>query len=131
MEDLSLDEYQRHALSCRDCPDNPFYYALGLTGEAGEVADKLKKFWRDTYYTHTNDSPNDLDIATAHRLFTYPDLDAIRKELGDTLWYIAAIANSLGMKLSAVAEQNIDKCRRRVETGTLHGEGDYREEQKI
>lgn len=138
MDELTLDRYQRDAILSKDCPDNPFYFALGLTGEAGEVADKLKKFWRDTYYkyaTETNNanvgtkiSSDDIVIAAARRMMTYTDRDAIRKELGDTLWYIAAIADSLGMKLSEVAYQNLSKCKKRVETGTIHGEGDNREE---
>lgn len=138
MDELTLDRYQRDAILSKDCPDNPFYFALGLTGEAGEVADKLKKFWRDTYYkyaTETNNanvgtkiSRDDIVIAATRRMMTYTDRDAIRKELGDTLWYIAAIADSLGMKLSEVAYQNLSKCKKRVETGTIHGEGDNREE---
>ena len=138
MDELTLDRYQRDAILSKDCPDNPFYFALGLTGEAGEVTDKLKKFWRDIYYkyaTETNNanvgtkiSSDDIVIAAARRMMTYTDRDAIRKELGDTLWYIAAIADSLGMKLSEVAYQNLSKCKKRVETGTIHGEGDNREE---
>lgn len=139
MNDLTFNHYQHEAILSKDCPDNPFYYALGLTGEAGEVSDKLKKFWRDKYYTmvigmnninmDTLASKNNIIFDNARRLFTNEDLDAIRKELGDTLWYIAAIANSLGMPLSEVAYQNLSKCRKRMETGTIHGEGDYREEQ--
>lgn len=140
MDKLTLDRYQRDAILSKDCPDNPFYFALGLTGEAGEVADKLKKFWRDKYYTYATEinqanvstkiSRDDLIMSAARRMFTYEDLDGIRKELGDTLWYIAAIADSLGMKLSEVAYQNLAKCKRRIDTGTLHGSGDDREETK-
>ena len=139
MNELTLDQYQKDAIASRDCPNNPFYFALGLTGEAGEVSDKLKKFWRDKYYANaiemnktnlgTQISQDDLVIAAARRMFTHEELDGIRKELGDTLWYIAAIADSLGMKLSEVAYQNLSKCKKRVETGTLHGTGDDREEQ--
>ena len=139
MNELTLDQYQKDAIASRDCPNNPFYFALGLTEEAGEVVGKLKKFWRDKYYTNaiemnksnlgTRISQDDLVIAAARRMFTYEELDGIRKELGDTLWYIAAIADSLGMKLSEVAYQNLSKCKKRVETGTLHGTGDDREEQ--
>jgi NTP pyrophosphatase (non-canonical NTP hydrolase) len=141
MNELTLDRYQRDAILSKDCPDNPFYYALGLSGEAGEVLDKLKKFWRDNYYKFameinnanvgTKISKDDLIIAAARRMFKYEELDGIRKELGDTLWYIAAIADSLGMKLSEVAYQNLAKCKKRVETGTLHGTGDDREEQSV
>ena len=140
MNELTLDQYQKDAIASRDCPNIPFYFALGLTGEVGEVANKLKKFWRDKYYTtivemnNTNMGGNqisqdDLVIAATRRMFKNEELDGIRKELGDTLWYIAAIADSLGMKLSEVAYQNLSKCKKRVETGTLHGTGDDREEQ--
>lgn len=139
MNELTLDQYQKDAIASRDYPNIPFYFALGLTGEAGEVSNKLKKLWRDKYYTKaiemnkanlgTQISQDDLVIASARRLFTHEELDGIRKELGDTLWYIAAIADSLGMKLSEVAYQNLSKCKKRVETGTLHGTGDDREEQ--
>ena len=140
MNELTLDKYQKEVIDSRDCPNIPFYFALGLTGEVGEVANKLKKFWRDKYYTtivemnNTNMGGNqisqdDLVIAATRRMFKNEELDGIRKELGDTLWYIAAIADSLGMRLSEVAYQNISKCKKRVETGTLHGTGDDREEQ--
>ena len=139
MNKLTLDSYQRDAVLSKDCPDNPFYFVLGLTGEAGEVSDKLKKFWRDNYYKFameinnanvgTKISKDDLIITAARRMFTYEELDGIRKELGDVLWYVAAIADSLGMKLSEVATQNLEKCKKRIETGTLHGTGDDREKQ--
>ena len=123
MNELTLDQYQKDAIASRDCPNIPFYLALGLTGKVGDISNKLKKFWRDKYYTNaiemnkanvgTQISQDDLVIAAAHRMFIYEDLDGIRKELGDTLWYIAAIADSLGMKLSEVAYQNLSKCKKR------------------
>lgn len=127
MNELTLDQYQKDAIASQDCPNIPFYLALGLTGKVGDISNKLKKFWRDKYYT--NAIEDDLMMAAARRMFKRGELDGIRKELGDTLWYIAAIADSLGMKLSEVAYQNLSKCKKRVETGTLHGTGDDREEQ--
>jgi NTP pyrophosphatase (non-canonical NTP hydrolase) len=136
MDELTLDRYQRDAILSKDCPDNPFYYALGLTGEAGEVADKLKKFWRDKYYTYATEineanvgtriSRDDIVIAGARRLLTYEDRDAIRKELGDTLWYIAAISRYLETPLSKVADGNLNKLESRWQRNKLHGEGDER-----
>ena len=70
--------------------------ALGLTGEAGEVAEVIKK----------------------HLYHATPlDQDALVKELGDCLWYVAAFANVLGLSLDDVAERNIEKLRRRYPEG--------------
>lgn len=82
---------------------------LGLTGEAGETADKIKKIIRDKGGIASKD-----------------DKSAIMKELGDTLWYLATLARYLGIPLSDVAETNIEKLESRVQRGTMHGEGDNR-----
>ena len=82
---------------------------LGLTGEAGETADKIKKILRDKDGVVTDE-----------------DRDLVVKELGDTLWYIAAIARYLGVELSEVASGNIEKLESRFQRNKLHGEGDKR-----
>lgn len=82
---------------------------LGLTGEAGETADKIKKILRDKDGVVTDE-----------------DKDLIIKELGDTLWYVAAIARYLGVELVDVANSNIDKLESRYQRNKLHGEGDKR-----
>ena len=82
---------------------------LGLTGEAGETADKIKKIIRDK-----------------DGIVTDEDRDLVIKELGDTLWYIAAIARYLGVNLSEVASGNIEKLESRYQRNKLHGEGDKR-----
>lgn len=82
---------------------------LGLAGEAGETADKFKKILRDK-----------------DGVISGEDRAAIVKELGDTLWYIAAIARYLGVPLSEVASINLDKLEGRTQRGTMHGEGDER-----
>lgn len=82
---------------------------LGLTGEAGETADKIKKILRDK------------DGAISDE-----DRESIAKELGDVLWYIAAIARYLGVELSEVAKGNIDKLESRYQRDKLHGAGDER-----
>jgi NTP pyrophosphatase (non-canonical NTP hydrolase) len=82
---------------------------LGLVGEAGETADKIKKILRDK-----DGVPSD------------EDRDLIIKELGDTLWYLAAIARYLGIPLSEVASGNINKLESRFQRNKLHGEGDNR-----
>ena len=82
---------------------------LGLTGEAGETADKIKKILRDRDGVASDE-----------------DRAAIANELGDTLWYIAAIARYLDLPLSEVAEGNLAKLESRKQRNLLHGEGDER-----
>lgn len=82
---------------------------LGLAGEAGEVADKVKKIIRD----------KDGHISEEDR-------DAIMKELGDVMWYVASVARYLNVSLSEVAEGNIKKLSSRKKRNKLHGEGDER-----
>ena len=82
---------------------------LGLTGEAGETADKIKKILRDK-----------------DGVVSEEDKDLIAKELGDTLWYIAAIARYLDLPLSGIAEGNIAKLENRFQRNKIHGEGDKR-----
>lgn len=107
-----LNEYQKIA-STTDCyPKNDFnimYKALGLTGEAGEVADKIKKVYRDR-----------------DGKFTDEDRRAIAKELGDVLWYLSQIALNLGYELNEIANVNIIKLKSRQERNLIHGEGDNR-----
>ena len=82
---------------------------LGLVGEAGETADKIKKILRDK-----------------DGVVSVEDKDLIIKELGDTLWYIASIARYLDVSLSDIAEKNIKKLESRYQRDMLHGEGDER-----
>ncbi len=82
---------------------------MGLTGEAGEVADKFKKIIRDK-----------------DGVVSDGDREAIIKELGDTLWYVASIARYLDAPLSEVAEKNVEKLYSRLERGVLAGDGDNR-----
>lgn len=82
---------------------------LGLAGEAGEAADKVKKIIRDK-----------------HGVVADEDKGAIIKELGDVLWYVAGVARYLGVPLSVVAAGNIEKLESRRQRDKLHGEGDER-----
>jgi NTP pyrophosphatase (non-canonical NTP hydrolase) len=85
------------------------YVTLGLAGEAGEIANKVKKIARD----------NDGVISEQARL-------ALKRELGDVLWYVAQLATQLGVPLDAVAWDNINKLHDRAAAGTLQGSGDNR-----
>jgi NTP pyrophosphatase (non-canonical NTP hydrolase) len=85
------------------------YPTLGLTNEAGEVAGKIKKIFRD----------NNGLIGEAERL-------ALKGELGDVLWYLTQVCTELDLSLDEVAEHNIDKLYSRLERGTIGGEGDNR-----
>jgi NTP pyrophosphatase (non-canonical NTP hydrolase) len=90
--------------------DHPIVYpTLGLANEAGEVAGKVKKIFRD----------KGGQIGPADR-------DALCGELGDVLWYLTQICTDLGLTLDEVAERNLEKLAGRLERGTLRGEGDER-----
>ena len=113
---MELDEYQRQAKKYDQFEetDSPkevglIEKVLGLPGEAGEVADKFKKVLRD------KDGGMDKE-----------DREGIKKELGDVLWYVAAIARDLGMPLSEVAEGNLEKLESRYQRGRISGSGDNR-----
>ena len=113
---MDFDEYQKKAAKYDlfdkvvDLNEVGFIEkVLGLVGEAGETADKIKKILRDK-----NGKVSD------------EDRDLIAKELGDTLWYIAAISRYLNVPLSEVAQGNIDKLESRYQRNKIHGEGDKR-----
>ena len=109
---MNLDDYQAAAQKTAVYPgkgESLTYPALGLNGEAGEVADKLKKVIRD------------------HRGDLKPETrEAIGYELGDCLWYIAELAYELGYSLNTIAIMNIQKLSDRQARGKLGGEGDNR-----
>lgn len=82
---------------------------LGLVGEAGETADKIKKILRDKNGV----------ILEADKL-------EVAKELGDVLWYVANVARYLGVPLEDVAKMNLEKLESRKQRNLIHGEGDNR-----
>lgn len=108
---MKLNEYQEAALQTAVYPEQMriIYPALGMNGEAGEVADKVKKVIRD----------NNLDFDAEKR-------EAIALEIGDVLWYCATLAHDIGYSLEDVAKKNIDKLASRKKRGTLSGSGDNR-----
>ena len=106
-----LDMYQKVALTTAIYPREQaiIYPTLGLTGEAGEVANKVKKIIRDG-----SDSKDERLVSE------------IKSEIGDCLWYIAVLASDFDIKLSDIASANLEKLEKRKEKGTIHGSGDDR-----
>ena len=111
---MELNEFQGKAIETAVYPGRwavggILYTALGLAGEAGEVADKVKKIIRD-----------DEGILLDHKA------EEIAKELGDVLWYVATLAEELGYQLEEIALANYDKLASRAERNVLTGAGDNR-----
>ncbi|NQV13235.1 MAG: nucleoside triphosphate pyrophosphohydrolase family protein [Parcubacteria group bacterium] len=109
---MNFDEYQKKSRKTAIYPDkdnNFIYPTLGLAGESGEVAEKIKKVIRD--------KDGKLDEETR---------DMLKKELGDVLWYVSQLATELNLSLDEVAEENIKKLYSRLERGKISGSGDKR-----
>lgn len=110
---MTFDEYQRHALKTAiyngDKMLDLCHWALGLSGESGEIAEKIKKIIRDQ-----GADPSKIDRGD------------IKKELGDILWYIAVLAYELGIDLDEVASANVEKLANRQKRGVIAGSGDNR-----
>lgn len=109
---MNFEEYQKKSRVTAKYPDagnNFIYPTLGLAGESGEVAEKIKKVLRD--------KGGIIDDETK---------EMIKKELGDVLWYVSQIATELGLTLDDIAEHNIEKLYSRMERGKLGGNGDDR-----
>ena len=109
---MLLRDYQadsRRTAAYPDAGDNIVYPTLGLAGEAGEVAEKVKKLIRD-----------DGGVLSDERRA------ALAGELGDVLWYVAQVATEAGLDLEDVARANLDKLASRAERGVLSGSGDER-----
>ena len=116
---MNFDEYQEKAAEydCFDMPERLISLTeagflekiLGLTGEAGETADKVKKIIRDRQGKYSAE-----------------DKTEIVKELGDVMWYLAGIARYLEVPLSEVAKGNVEKLESRKQRGVINGSGDNR-----
>lgn len=113
---MTLDHYQQK--SRLSIPNDPKlralvtdlkYLGLALAGETGEVAEKIKRIFRDTGGELQHDSKQSLIL-----------------ELGDILWYLTRIADVLQTPLSQVARSNLKKIESRIERNQLHGSGDNR-----
>ena len=109
---MDFKEYQKKSRKTAVYPNagkNFVYPVLGLTGESGEVADKIKKVIRDKSGIINRETKEEL-----------------KKELGDVLWYLSQLASELKIPLSDVAEKNIEKIYDRMKRGKLGGNGDNR-----
>ena len=109
---MNFNDYQTKSRKTAGYPaiGHPVIYpTLGLVNEAGEVAGKIKKVFRD----------KEGEISAETR-------EALKAELGDVLWYIAQVATELDLKLDEIAEYNIAKLYDRLERGKIKGDGDNR-----
>ena len=111
---IDMNTYQQSARKFAVYPEHYeiVYPTLGLSGEAGEVAEKIKKLLRQNVIM-----PMGIDSYTR---------EEIAKELGDVLWYLANLATDLGYDLSDIAEMNLFKLTDRQHRNVIHGEGDNR-----
>lgn len=114
---MTFDEYQKQAITTdtynggmTSLTDHAFLEKMfGLVGEAGEVAEKMKKIIRDK-----------------NGEMTEQDKAEIVKEFGDVLWYISSCSYYLGVPLEQVASSNLEKVLSRKQRGKTHGSGDNR-----
>lgn len=110
---MDFDEYQKRALTTVLTTDDTFkdllHWVLGINGESGEIAEKVKKIIRDKNGEVSDEDKKDL-----------------AKEIGDVLWYLAVFADQLGISLDDIAQQNLEKLQSRKQRGVLGGSGDDR-----
>ena len=118
-EPMTFEEYEMGAMDTAIYPGALVYPVLGLVGEAGEVAEILKKYFRDSDHDDTALEEPMVEMASRMR-------HEIAKELGDVLWYVTAAASDLGYSLEEIAGLNLDKLSDRDRRGQLRGNGDNR-----
>lgn len=109
---MDFDKYQKEARRTAVYPNigkNIVYPTLGISGESGEVAEKVKKIIRDDGGKISKEKREDL-----------------KKEIGDILWYISQLSTELKLSLNDIAKTNIEKLKSRKIRGKLHGSGDNR-----
>ena len=109
MDFLAYQQQSRATARYPNAGTNPIYPTLGLCGEAGEVADKVKTVIRDRGGS-----------------FSPEVIEALQLELGDVLWYVAQLATELGLDLDAIAQANLDKLASRAARNVIAGDGDNR-----
>ena len=109
---MDFKTYQKKARETAQYPNlgsNNIYPTLGLVGEAGEVAEKVKKVIRDKKGIFDDESKK-----------------GIKKELGDVLWYLSNLCDEFNFSFEEVAKQNLEKLKLRASKGKISGSGDYR-----
>lgn len=113
---MTFDEYQKKALTTAytdpeyvDSLMDKTIWAMGVAGEAGEVIEKWKKI-----------------VAYKGGKIDNADKTELGKELGDVVWYIAVLANSLGLSFDEIMQNNVEKLKSRKERGVIKGAGDNR-----
>lgn len=111
---MDFDEYEKLASRTAVFDDSQrtlrlYDLGLGIAGEAGELAEKLKKLIRDDGGTMTDERR-----------------EALKKEIGDVLWYLSQLSSALNLPFSEVAQANIDKLWKRYQDGVIKGSGDNR-----
>ena len=111
MTNMTLNQYQEEALKTAIYPEDKkiIYPTLGLTGEAGEVAEKVKKVIRDNNQEFTDEKKRQIAL-----------------EISDVLWYCATLAHDIGYTLEDIAQMNIDKLASRQKRNKIGGSGDER-----
>jgi NTP pyrophosphatase (non-canonical NTP hydrolase) len=114
---IDMNNYQTEALKTAVYPEGQgkVYTVLGLANEAGEVAGVVKKIIRQDTVSTLSEEHNDK-----------MNQEKIKAELGDVLWYLAAVAKEYNLKLSDIAQYNLDKLRDRSKRGVIKGSGDNR-----
>lgn len=110
---MTFDEYQQVALTTAVNGYEPLMgktiWAMGIAGEAGEVLEKWKKI-----------------VAYKEGKISEEDLNELKKELGDVIWYISVFADSLGLNLEDVIKGNVEKLKDRQKRNVIRGKGDNR-----
>ena len=110
---MNLNEYQKEALVTAIFSGDEFkdlaHWVFGITGESGEIAEKIKKIIRDKDAKVSQD-----------------DKEELVKEMGDVLWYLAVLSEHLGYKFDEIGARNIKKLRDRQKRDKIGGKGDNR-----
>lgn len=129
MENLSLNEYQKKAMStCLPESDNLFYMLANLVGEVGEFASKAGKHMRKGKL-HITTMQRDEEGKILHtQIWNVSDEERklMLSEIGDILWQTAGLAHVMGVSLEEVAEENLSKLASRKERHVIAGDGDKR-----
>jgi NTP pyrophosphatase (non-canonical NTP hydrolase) len=128
--ELSFKQYQILSRKTAVYPKrgrNINYPILGIIEEVSETNAKLLEYVIGLYGASGNVSGHGKRIDRDDGGFLLPErIELVEKELGDILWYVSAICSEMGIKLSNVAQGNLEKLSNRKEEGTLHGQGDNR-----